>query len=111
MTNKELFKQRFIANFLASYCTENYSDACSHNQHDRLRNPPVEDAEHLAECAWEKCCEHLNWQEEEIDAPAPLQGSAYVEFRRQVREALNIANPGVMDRDILAQIQHLMENQ
>ncbi len=62
--NKELFIQRFIANFLASYCANEYADACSRGQHERLSNPPVEDAEGLAESAWDKCCEHLGWNNE-----------------------------------------------
>ncbi len=48
------FKENFITTFLATWVANNYHDACINNQHDMLHNPPVEDAEHLAQKAWEK---------------------------------------------------------
>jgi hypothetical protein len=51
-TRRELFIDRFVATFLASYAAQNYVDWCSLNQHDRFRNQPVEDAVDIAEMAW-----------------------------------------------------------
>jgi len=46
------FKQRYVIGFLTSWCAVNYSDFCSRGLHQELRQPPVEDAAHLAEEAW-----------------------------------------------------------
>ena len=38
MTKSE-FRAQFITQFLASWVANNYADACSYSQHDRLENP------------------------------------------------------------------------
>jgi hypothetical protein len=53
MTKSE-FKAHFLATFLASYAAQRYDDACMRGDQDKLSNHPIEDAEHLAETAWEK---------------------------------------------------------
>lgn len=53
------FKRLYIIQFLATWTANNYADACARSEHKRLENPPVEDAEHLAEAAW-KACEKQN---------------------------------------------------
>jgi hypothetical protein len=50
--NEEQFKQQFIVTFLATWAATNYDFCVSHGQHERLGNPPVEDAEFLADRAW-----------------------------------------------------------
>ena len=57
MTKKE-FKDQFIVNFLSTWCAINYDDCCMRGQHDRLENPPVEDADWLADKAWIKLQEN-----------------------------------------------------
>lgn len=54
--DEKTFKTQFIATFLASWCAKHYEDACMRGEHDRLMHPPVNDAEHLADCAWEEWC-------------------------------------------------------
>lgn len=49
---EEVFKAQFIASFCASWCAVNYADACARGESDRLETPPMEDAIHLADCAW-----------------------------------------------------------
>jgi hypothetical protein len=56
-SDEQSFKQSFAAQFLASYAASIYGECCSSGQHDRLRNLPVEDAEHLARHAWQKWVE------------------------------------------------------
>jgi len=56
---KQEFKDRYIVTFLATWTANNYAFACTHNRHKMLENPPVEDAEFLAEAAWEKVNELL----------------------------------------------------
>jgi len=48
---KQEFIDAYIIQFLASYATVNYSEACFNGNFDNLH--PVEDAIHLAERAWE----------------------------------------------------------
>lgn len=48
------FKKQFVTGFLSNWAVMNNDDYCARGLHDELRNPPVEDAKHLAECAWEK---------------------------------------------------------
>lgn len=51
MTEKA-FKEQFVVTFLATYAATIYDSAVYLGQHDRLRKLPVEDAEGLAEDAW-----------------------------------------------------------
>jgi hypothetical protein len=53
--NETAFKTAYIANFLASYMAINYDNDCS-NGHPgrRYNNQPVEDAVHMADCAWDR---------------------------------------------------------
>ncbi len=92
--NKKQFIQQFVANFLVASLPilEEYADL------------PVRDAEYMAETAWGKCCENLGWEEEEL-----LQGSAYIEFRKKVRLALEIDDAGVRDGEILDSIRYLIK--
>jgi len=53
MTEQE-FKQAFIISFLATWTANEYNDACVNDRHEKLHNPPVEDAIFLADKAWEK---------------------------------------------------------
>ena len=50
--DEQRFKQAYAVQFLASFVAKNYTEACMMGQHERLRKPPVEDAHHLAEEAW-----------------------------------------------------------
>jgi hypothetical protein len=53
--NETQFKTQYIAQFLASYAAVNYADACSNGDFTSLF--PVEDAEQLAEDAWQQYVE------------------------------------------------------
>jgi len=46
------FKKQFVISFMASYVAKNFDDCCARSEHQRLREPPVEDGHHLAEEAW-----------------------------------------------------------
>ena len=48
------FKATFAAAFLAAWCVKEYDGACFRGEHDRLRNPPADDAIDLSESAWRK---------------------------------------------------------
>lgn len=50
--DEKLFKQNFAINFLASYAANHYVDACQRGDQETLSRLPVEDAEFLAEAAW-----------------------------------------------------------
>lgn len=52
--NKRQFKTIFVANFLSTWCANNYDEFCSTGKHKQLNHPPVEDAEFLAEQAWKE---------------------------------------------------------
>ncbi len=52
--NEEIFKTQFIASFLAAWVAQHYDMACACGEHDKLSNPPVEDAEFLAGEAWQR---------------------------------------------------------
>lgn len=47
------FKRLFVIQFLAAYVANNFQEACVTGRHQSLREPPVEDANHLAKAAWE----------------------------------------------------------
>lgn len=47
------FKKHFASAFIATWCANNYADYCTRGMHKELGEPPIEDAEHLAEKAWE----------------------------------------------------------
>lgn len=47
------FKRRFAIEFLAAYVANQNDACCADGQHELLQEPPVEDAEFLAEKAWE----------------------------------------------------------
>lgn len=55
---REQFITAYVANFLAAYNASIYIDACSMGQHERLRNPPIEDAIDMAQDAWDAWSEH-----------------------------------------------------
>lgn len=50
--DEKKFKEQFVVTFLATYAATIYDDSVSSGQHDRLKELPVEDAEGLAEEAW-----------------------------------------------------------
>lgn len=52
MEEKE-FKNSYISTFVATWTAINYEDYCIRNMHSELENPPFEDAEYLADKAWE----------------------------------------------------------
>lgn len=58
--DEKSFKTSYIANFLASHMALNYEDDCM-NGHPgrRYKNQPVEDAVHLANCAWDSIVETI----------------------------------------------------
>ena len=56
--NSAAFKQQFITSFIAAQTSSNYDEACYSGQHERLEHFPIEDAQFLAEKAWEKWCEN-----------------------------------------------------
>jgi hypothetical protein len=62
----ERFVNTYVPAFLAAYAASNYSEAYALDQHDRLTSPPVEDAVHLAVCAW------LALREVDLDAAVDL---------------------------------------
>lgn len=49
---QQQFIDQFIVHFLATWCANEYDDACMNGEHERLNKPPVEDAKFLAEKAW-----------------------------------------------------------
>lgn len=57
MTREE-FIRLYAIQFCASFTAVHYDENCIHGRHDEARNPPVEDAIHLAEEAWEHFREH-----------------------------------------------------
>lgn len=50
--DEQQFKRQFVATFLATWVANNYTEACMMGQHEKLRHPPVEDADDLAHDAW-----------------------------------------------------------
>lgn len=52
--DKEEFIEHFVVAFLATWCANEYNDACLHDRHQVLEHPPVEDAYYLAERAFEE---------------------------------------------------------
>ena len=60
MDDKELvFKQYFIASFLASICANSYIESCMRGEYSKLMTHPVEDAIYLADSAWKRLREEL----------------------------------------------------
>lgn len=53
-SEEKKFKDQFIVTFLSTWVANNYDDACIHSKHEMLNRPPVEDAEFLADKAWEE---------------------------------------------------------
>lgn len=60
MSKEELFKTQFIASFLAAWVASHYDMACAMGQHDKLSDPPAEDAVFLADKAWQRLQEITN---------------------------------------------------
>ncbi len=52
MTRQEFIDQ-FSTTFLATWCANEYADACMRGEQRRLEEPPVEDAHYLAGKAWD----------------------------------------------------------
>jgi hypothetical protein len=52
--DEKSFKANFITTFLATWVANNYDECCMRGQHERLSDPPVEDAEFLANEAWNR---------------------------------------------------------
>ena len=51
-SDKDRFIKQYIVSFMASYTADKYEEMCVNDNHKALRQPPVEDAHHLAEEAW-----------------------------------------------------------
>jgi len=51
--HRDEFIRRYVIQFCASYVANNYDQNCREGLHEQSRKPPVEDAIHLAEAAWE----------------------------------------------------------
>lgn len=50
------FKRQFAVQFLASWSAVHYMDYCARGMQESLEKPPVEDAEYLAQKAWDHWC-------------------------------------------------------
>ena len=46
------FKADFITTFLATWCAERHTNYCMAGKHAELADPPIEDAEELANDIW-----------------------------------------------------------
>ena len=55
--DEQLFKQQFVAQFLATYCAVNYAEFCATGRQHELEYPPTEDAADMAETAWQRWVE------------------------------------------------------
>lgn len=55
--DRDRFIEQFIAVFCATYMAQRYQEFCFTGWTDEKCKPPVEDAKHLAECAWEEMVE------------------------------------------------------
>lgn len=67
--DRRQFVRDFITTFLASWCAENYSDYCTGGRQKELSNPPVEDAEHLANEAFNKIRDVIGLAFPRADSP------------------------------------------
>ena len=47
--NEITFRTNFIATFIATWVANHYDEYCSQGKHRLLENPPIEDAEYLAD--------------------------------------------------------------
>ena len=56
--DKARFIEQFITTFCATYMAQHYDDTCMRGWTDENNKPPVEDAESLAEHAWDALVEH-----------------------------------------------------
>ncbi|MBA2483455.1 MAG: hypothetical protein H0V39_03350 [Nitrosomonas sp.] len=52
--NEETFKTQFISSFLAIWCANKYEECCNTDTREILNQPPVKDAEFLANAAWDE---------------------------------------------------------
>jgi hypothetical protein len=52
--NEESFKTQFISSFLAIWCATKYEECCNTETREILSQPPVKDAEFLANAAWDE---------------------------------------------------------
>lgn len=55
-----MFIQQFVSTFLGSYATQRYDQNCIDGWKDRF--VPVEDAETLANEAWDRYCDVKGWK-------------------------------------------------
>jgi len=60
--DEQLFKQQFVAQFLATYCAVNYAEFCATGRQAELGNPPTEDAADMAETAWQRWVEVVGYE-------------------------------------------------
>lgn len=52
--DKNTFIEQWVVTFLANWTLKEYDDACARGQQNRLKDPPIEDAFHLAEIQYNK---------------------------------------------------------
>lgn len=56
MGDEMAFRRQFAVQFLASWAAMHYTEYCAKGMQETLETPPVEDAEYLAQKAWEQWC-------------------------------------------------------
>jgi len=54
MGDEREFKRQFAVQFLASWAAVHYTEYCARGMQKTLATPPVEDAEYLAQKAWDQ---------------------------------------------------------
>lgn len=52
--NKQDFVEAYVLNFCVAWQVKNYDEFCQRDMHDRLDNPPIEDAIYMGENLWNK---------------------------------------------------------
>ena len=72
-SDEKVFKQIFALQFMAASTANRYAVCCDAGRHNILRNPPVEDAIHLAECAWAKWVEIIGVDQDTSVSEVPLE--------------------------------------
>lgn len=53
----EEYKELFMVQFIATWTANNYEESCMIGNHDKLMNPPFEDAAFIAAATWKSFSE------------------------------------------------------